>query len=65
MLDEMLQNPQQIVAEKLGRKAYQSKVDFGGGRVFLLRAIIADDVDPATIITVYKTNKIDKYWVKP
>ncbi len=62
MLDSMLQSPQQIVDEKSGRKTYQSKLDFGGGRIFLLRAIVVDTVDPAVVVTVYRTTKIAKYW---
>lgn len=62
LLESVLQQPQQIVSEKRGRKAYQSQVDFGDGRIFLLRAIVEDDVDPANVITVYRTSKISKYW---
>ena len=62
LLDAVLDRPQQVVAAFKGRKAYQSKLDFGGGRIFLLRAIVDDRLDPALVITVYRTNKIDKYW---
>lgn len=62
LLESVLQQPQQIVSEKRGRKAYQSQVDFGDGGIFLLRAIVEDDVDPANVITVYRTSKISKYW---
>jgi len=62
LLDSVLQQPQQIVPEPGGRKAYQSQLDFGGGNVFLLRAIVVDDVDPAIVVTVYRTKKISKYW---
>jgi hypothetical protein len=30
--------------------------------MFLLRAIVADNVDPAVVVTVYRTSKISKYW---
>jgi hypothetical protein len=30
--------------------------------MFLLRAIVDYRVDPAVVITVYRTSKIDKYW---
>jgi hypothetical protein len=62
LIDSVMNNPQQIVSEHSGRKAYQSQLDFGGGRVLLLRAIVADDVDPAVVITVYRTSKIKRYW---
>jgi hypothetical protein len=62
LLDSVLQSPQQIVDEKNGRRAYQSRLDFGGGRIFLLRAIVVDTVDPAVVVTVYRTTRIAKYW---
>jgi hypothetical protein len=62
LLKSVLEKPQQIIPEKNGRHAYQSQVDFGFGKLFLLRAIVADDNDPAVVITVYKTRKIKKYW---
>lgn len=62
LLDAVLNNPQQVASEREGRKVYQSQVDFGQGKIFLLRAIVADDVDPAVVITVYRTSRIEKYW---
>lgn len=62
MVDEVLRNPQQIVPERGPKKAYQSKVDFGGGRILLLRVIVDDTVNPAIVITVYRASKINKYW---
>lgn len=61
LVESVLDNPQQVISEKEGRKAYQSKVDVGS-KVFLLRVIVVDDVEPVVVITVYKTSKIDKYW---
>ena len=62
LLEPVLNHPQQIVPEKAGRKGYQSQVDFGDGKIFLLRAIVEDAVDPANVVTVYRTSKITKYW---
>ena len=62
LLETVLQNPQQVVPEYGGKKAYQSQVDFGEGKIFLLRAIVDDKVEPAIVITVYRTRKISKYW---
>ena len=61
LVESVLDNPQQIVTERDGRKVYQSQLDFGNGKVFLLRVIVAD-VDPKVVITVYRTSKIEKYW---
>lgn len=62
LLESVLQHPQQIVLEREGKKAYQSQVDFGDGRLFLLRAIVDDEIEPVLIVTVYRTSKIAKYW---
>jgi len=62
LLETVLQNPQQVVPEYGGKKAYQSQVNFGEGKIFLLRAIVDDKVEPAIVITVYRTSKISKYW---
>ncbi len=60
--DETLRNPEQIVLERSSRKAYQSRVNFGNGRVFLVRLIVDDTTHPAVVVTAYRTSKIDKYW---
>ena len=62
MLESVLINPQQIVTERDGKKAYQSQIDFGEGRMYLLRAIVNDVLDPAVVITAYRTHNIQKYW---
>jgi hypothetical protein len=62
LLDSVLKNPQQIVPERDGKKAYQSQLSFGDGRVFLLRAIVDDAAQPAVVVTVYRTSKIEKHW---
>ena len=63
--EEVLRRPQQIVPERPPKKAYQSKLDFGGGNIFLLRVIVDDTVEPAMVVTLYRTSKIDKYWSQP
>jgi len=61
-VESVLDSPQQILLKREGRKVYQSKVEFGNGKIFLLRVIVADDVEPKVVITVYRTSKIEKYW---
>lgn len=62
LVEEVLRQPQQIVPERPPKKAYQSQVDFGGGRIFLLRVIVDDTIEPAMVVTLYRTKKINKYW---
>ena len=63
-VESVLDNPQQILLEREGLKVYQSKVEFSNSKIFLLRIIIVDDVDPKVVITVYRTSKIEKYWIE-
>jgi len=60
----VLENPEQIVEEYGGRKAYQSRIEFKNGKIFLLRVILEGETDPATLVTLYRTSKIEKYWRK-
>jgi len=62
LLEQVLNNPQQIVIEKGNLKAYQSIVSFEDGRTFLLRAIVDDTIIPAVVVTAYRTSKNRKYW---
>jgi len=62
LLLEVISNPQQIVLERGDLKAYQSIVDFGGGKLFLIRVLVNDTMEPAKVIRVYRTSKIAKYW---
>ena len=62
LVDRVLQNPQQVLAERDGKKIYQSQVEFVGGKIFLLRVIVNEEVEPAVVVTVYRTSKIEKYW---
>ncbi|MBI5213277.1 MAG: DUF4258 domain-containing protein [Nitrospirae bacterium] len=61
-VETILQDPQQIVDEYGQKKAYQSIIDMGTGKDYLVRVIVNDSVNPAKVVTVYKTSKIKKYW---
>jgi hypothetical protein len=65
LVETILLNPQQVVDEYGNRKAYQSIIDTGAGRTYLIRVILNDAVEPARVVTVYKTSKIQKYWRVP
>ncbi len=62
LLDSVLRQPQQVLPTRGDKKIYQSQFDFGGGKLFLVRAIVDDNVSPAVVVTVYRTSKIGKYW---
>ena len=61
LLETVLQSPDQIVPEKDGKMAYQSKVKIAG-RDVLVRLIVNDMIEPVTVVTVIKTASISRYW---
>lgn len=65
LLAPILETPQQTVEEYGNKKAYQSQIDFGEGKIYLIRVIVDDIANPKVVVTVYKTSKIEKYWRKP
>jgi Domain of unknown function (DUF4258) len=62
ILDSVLQNPQQIIEDTEGKRIYQSQVSATTGKTYLIRAIVSEKNKPAIVITVYKTNQINRYW---
>ena len=61
----MLTRPQQIIPQETGKKVYQSQLDCGDGKILLVRVIVADEISPPVVVTVYRTKKISKYWRLP
>lgn len=57
LLEELMSQPQQVVPGYGGRKVHQSQFDFGHGRVYLLRAIVDDNAQPPTVVTVYRNKQ--------
>ena len=64
-LESVLHRPDQIVEEYGDKMAYQSIMDFGTGKSYLVRVIVDNTVVPVRVVTVYKTSKIKKYWRNP
>jgi hypothetical protein len=62
ILDSVLQNPQQIIENIEGKRIYQSQVSVTTGKTYLIRAIVSEKIKPTIVITVYKTNQINRYW---
>jgi len=60
VLQGVMESPGQIVDAHSDRKAYQSKVEIKG-KLYVVRAIV-EATDPLTVVTVYRTSKIEKYW---
>lgn len=55
--------PEQFIAVRAGREIRQSRVfDPASGKLYLVRTIVDLGVDADTVVTVYRTSKVRKYW---
>jgi hypothetical protein len=61
VVEKLLSNPQQVREARWGREALQSRVHFPDGE-YLLRAIVDRRTHPPSVVTVYRTRCIAKYW---
>lgn len=59
-IERTMNYPQQVIILSQVRKIHQSIIDING-KSYLLRLII-DMGNPNELVTVYRTNKIKKYW---
>jgi hypothetical protein len=64
MVESILERPEQIVPERGAIRAYQCRRDFGG-KMFLVRVMVDDSLEPTVVVTAYRTSKIERYWKKP
>ncbi len=62
-IETILADPQQIIPSRPGRQIYQSIININD-KLYLLRLIV-DAGEPPTLVTVYRTSKIKKYWREP
>lgn len=61
LVEGVLSSPEQKVPGHEGILCCQSRVMING-TAYLLRAMVNEATDPPTVITVYRTSKIAKYW---
>ncbi len=64
LVEQALYNPEQKVQEVNDITCYQSRVEING-KAYLLRVMVNETMDPAIVVTVYRTSKVSKYWRKP
>ena len=58
--------PEQVVPIRTGREVRQSRVPFPPeGRVYLVRVFVDVDSGSETVVTVYRTTRLNKYWRTP
>lgn len=59
----VLAAPEQSEEVRAGRCVYQSRMASDtSSTMYLIRVFVDVDRDPAEVVTVYRTSKIDKYW---
>jgi len=61
LFKELLSLPEEKLPADKGREAWQSLFVFPNGKTYLLRAIIERSSTELVVVTVYKTNRIEKY----
>ena len=55
--------PGQTDTVRVGRAVYQSRVQMGEpAKTYVLRVFVDIDRQPAQVVTVYRSSKIEKYW---
>lgn len=58
---QVLTAPEQRVHVRPGREVLQSVIALRE-KAYLVRVFVDVDRDPAEVVTVYRTSKIEKYW---
>jgi len=61
-LNALLEAPEQRIEQPGGTEVLQSRFVTEDGKMYLLRAVVTTDTEPAIVVTVYRTSKIQKYW---
>jgi len=62
IIDSVMREPQQVLEAFGGKRAYQSKIRFEGDKMYLVRLIVDERTAPSSVVTVYRTSKVKKYW---
>jgi len=60
---EVARTPEQRLAVRPGREIRQSRIAMpAGGKLYLVRVVVDTGAQGESIVTAYRTSKIDKYW---
>jgi Domain of unknown function (DUF4258) len=63
---KVARTPEQRIAGRSGREVRQSRViDPASGKLQLVRVVVEIRAGEETIVTVYRSSKIRKYWSEP
>ena len=61
VLRQVLISPEWRETVREGRDILQSRISFQGS-IYLVRVFVDVDREPAEVVTVYRTSKMNKYW---
>ena len=60
---KVLASPEQLEIVRHNRWVYQGRIEMNNPpKTYLLRVFVDVDDDPPSVVTVYRTSKISKYW---
>ena len=62
LLEQVLNTPDQVLLQDDRSRVFQSKFIGVNYKTYLLRVFVNDSVEPITVISVYLTSKVTKYW---
>jgi hypothetical protein len=62
-VENVLAAPEQTECVREGRAVYQARIELGvPAKTYLLRVVVDVDRQPAEVVTVYRSSKVQKYW---
>ncbi len=61
-VESVLASPEQRISQSPEVEILQSRFKTTGGKMLLLRVVVASGKEPPVVITAYRTSKIEKYW---
>ena len=60
---EVARTPEQRIAVRPGREIRQSRITMpAGGKLYLVRVVVDTGPQADTVVTVYRTSRIERYW---
>jgi hypothetical protein len=63
MVLEVARAPEQRIGIRPGREVRQSRIALpAGGKLYLVRVVVDGGSGVETVVTVYRTGRINKYW---
>jgi hypothetical protein len=63
-VNALLASPEQKIKQPNGTEIQQSRFRAEDGKSYLVRAVVTTAKSPAVVVTVYRTSKIEKYWIQ-